>query len=222
MVGVLLTFLMLLATVGGTVVSYRLGESSERENALAINAFDLEGAVRQIAGNLQLPDAEQTVALGKDTQSLISSARQSIGILRSAGSLSPLMKRAVDRTTAYLTAAQVDVGAHTSDTPKQVGSADYLGDLVDQVATDAQGSAHAASVEERTGGIAILLVVLVLVVNGVLWQGRQRRRSDVLATRAQGLAEFEAMIENSSDLFFLTDSADRTLYVGRGGMRGTP
>jgi diguanylate cyclase (GGDEF)-like protein/PAS domain S-box-containing protein len=212
MVAVLLTLLMLLATVGGTVISYRLGQSAERENALAINAFDLDGAVRQISGNLQLPNAEQTISLEKETQSLVVAARQSIGLLRSVRPLSLPMKRAVDRTTAYLATAEVDVRAHTSDTPKQVRSADSLGDLVDNVATDAQGSAHAASVDERTGGIAILLIVLVLVVNGVLWQGRQRRRSAVMTTRAEGLAEFEAMIEKSSDLFFLTDSDNRTLY----------
>jgi diguanylate cyclase (GGDEF)-like protein/PAS domain S-box-containing protein len=219
MVGVLLALLMLLATVGGTIVSYRLGQSAESENAQAINAFDLEGAVRQISGNLQLPNAEQTESLEKDTQSVISSARQSIGVLRSSGSLSPLMKRAVGRTTAYLTAAEVDVRAHSSDTPNQIRSADSLGDLIDQAADEAQGSAHAASVDERAGGIGILFVVLVLVVNGVLWQGRQRRRSAVIASQAEGLAEFEAMIENSSDLFFLTDTVDRTLYCSPSAAR---
>ena len=210
--GVLLSAVMLFAAVGGTVITYRLGQSAEKENALAINAFDLEGALRQISGNLQLPNPEQTASIEKDTQSLISAARQSIGLVRSTGSLSPLTKLAVDRTTAYLDSAEVDARAHTSNTPKQVRSDDSLGDLVDQVATEAQGSAHAASVDERTGGIAILLVVLVLVAAGVHWQGRQRRRSAVIASQAEGLAEFEAMIENSTDLFFLTDADNRTLY----------
>ena len=210
--GVLLTALMLFATVGGTVITYRLGQSAQSDNGLAINAFDLEGALRQISGNLQLPISEQTASIGKDTQSLISAARQNIGLVRSTGTLSPLTRRAVDRTTAYLVSAEVDVRASRPDTPKEVRSADSLGDLVDQVATEAQGSANAASVDERTGGIAILLVVLVLVATGVHWQGRQRRRSAVVASQAEGLAEFEAMIENSSDLFFLTDTANRTLY----------
>jgi diguanylate cyclase (GGDEF)-like protein/PAS domain S-box-containing protein len=219
MVGVLLTAVMILVAVGGTAITYRLGQSAERENALAINAFDLEGALRQISGNLQLPNSEQTTSIEKDTQSLISAARQSIGLIRSTGTLSPLTKRAVERTTAYLDSAEIDARAHTSATPKEVRSADSLGDLVDQVATEAQGSAHAASVDERTGGIAILLVVLVLVVAGVLWLGRQRRRLAVIASQAEGLAEFEAMIENSTDLFFLTDAGNRTLYCSPSAAR---
>jgi diguanylate cyclase (GGDEF)-like protein/PAS domain S-box-containing protein len=217
--GVLLTVLMLLATVGGTVITYRQGQSAESENALAINAFDLQGAVRQIAGNLQLPNSEQTASLGKDTQSLIIAARQSIGSVRSHGTLSPLVKQAIGRTTAYLDSAESDIKAHTSDTPKQIRSADSLGDLIDEVATEAQGSAHAASFDERTGGIAILLLVLVLVVAGVLWQGRQRRHSALIASKAEGLAEFEAMIENSSDHFFLTDSVNRMRYCSPSAAR---
>src|ERR1019366_6886899 len=196
MVGVLLAAVMLLATVGGTVATYRLGDSAESDNALAINAFDLNSALRQISGNLQLPNSEQTASLEKDTQSLIPEARQSIGLVRSHGTLPPLMKLAMDRTTAYLGAVEGDVRSHKSETPSEVRLAESFGDLVDQAATDAQGSAHAASVDERTGGIAILLVVLVLVVAGVLWQGRQRRRSAVIASQAEGLVEFEAMIEN--------------------------
>jgi diguanylate cyclase (GGDEF)-like protein/PAS domain S-box-containing protein len=217
--GVLLAVLMLLATVGGTAITYRQGQSAESENALAINAFDLEGAVRQISGNLQLPNSEQTASLEKDTQLVISAARQSIGSVRSHGTLSSLMKQAIDRTTAYLDSAESDVNAHTSDTPTQIRSADSLGDLIDDAADEAQGSAHAASVDERTGGIAILLVVLVLVSNGVYWQGRQRRRSAVIASQTEGLAEFEAMIENSSDLFFLTDTANRTRYCSPSAAR---
>jgi diguanylate cyclase (GGDEF)-like protein/PAS domain S-box-containing protein len=125
----------------------------------------------------------------------------------------------VERTAAYLDSAEVDARAHSSATPKEVRSADSLGDLVDQVATEAQGSANAASVDERTGGIAILLVVLALVAAGVHWQGRERRRSAVIASQAEGLAEFEAMIENSSDLFFLTDAANRTLYCSPSAAR---
>ena len=219
MVGVLLTAVMILAAVGGTVTTYRLGQSAESENALAINAFDLNSALREISGNLQLPNVEQTTSLEKDTQSIVSGARQSIGLVRSNGTLPPLMKLAIDRTTAYLDTVEGDIRAHTSDTPKEVRSADALGDLVDQAATEAQGSAHAASVDERTGGIAILLLVLVLVVGGVLWQGRQRRRSAVIASQAEGLAEFEAMIENSTDLFFLTDARNRTLYCSPSAAR---
>ena len=85
------------------------GSVRREENALAINAFDLDGAVRQISGNLQLPNAEQTISLEKETQSLVVAARQSIGLLRSVRPLSLPMKRAVDRTTAYLATAEVDV-----------------------------------------------------------------------------------------------------------------
>ena len=136
MVGVLLTAVMILAAVVGTVATYRLGQSAESENALAINAFDLHGALRQISGNLQLPNSEQTASLETDTQSIISGARQSIGLVHSYGTLPPRMTRAMDRTTAYLDAAEGDVKAHTSDTPKQVRSADSLGDLVDQAVVD--------------------------------------------------------------------------------------
>ena len=212
MAGVLLTAVMLLVTVGGTVTAYRQGQFAESENVLAINAFDLEGAVRQASGNLQLPNAEQTASLEKDTQSVIYAARQTIRSVRSHGTLSLLMKRAMDRSTVYLDSIEGDVRTRTSDTPKQIRSADSLGDLIDRAADEAQKSAHAASVDERTGGIAILLLVLVFVVAGVLWQGRQRRRSAVIASQAEGLAEFEAMIENSTDLFFLTDSDNRTMY----------
>ncbi len=219
MVGVLLTVVMLLAAVGGTIATYRLGQSAESDNALAINAFDLSGALRQISGNLQLPNVEQTASIEKDTQSVVSGARQSIGLVRSHGTLPPLMKLAMDRTTAYLGAVEADVRARTSDTPKEIRSADSLGDLVDQAATEAQGSANAASVDERTGGLVILLLVLVLVVAGVLWQGRQRRRWAVIASQAEGLAEFESMIENSTDLFFLTDAGNRTLYCSPSAAR---
>jgi diguanylate cyclase (GGDEF)-like protein/PAS domain S-box-containing protein len=217
--GALLTVLMLLVTVGGTVTTYRQGQSAETENALATNAFDLVGAVRQISGNLQLPNSEQTAFLETDTQSLISAARQSIRLVRSAETVSPLMKRAMGRTTAYLDVIEGDVRAQASETPKDVRSADSLGDLVDQAATDAQASAHAASVDERMGGIAVLLVVLALVVAGVLWQGRQRRRWAVVASQAEGLAEFEAMVENSSDLFFLTDTGNQMRYCSPSAAR---
>jgi diguanylate cyclase (GGDEF)-like protein/PAS domain S-box-containing protein len=210
---------MLLAAVGGTAATYRLGQSAESDNALAINAFDLNSALRQISGNLQLPNLEQTASLKKETQSVVSGARQSIALVRSDGTLSPLMKLAIDRSTAYLNAVEGVVRAHSSDAPSQVQSADSLSDLVDQAATEAQGSAHAASVDERTGGIAILLLVLLLVVAGVLWQGRQRRRSAVIASQAEGLADFEAMIENSTDLFFLTDTDNRTQYCSPSAAR---
>jgi diguanylate cyclase (GGDEF)-like protein/PAS domain S-box-containing protein len=218
-VGVLLTAVMVLTAVGGTVATYRLGQSAESDNALAINAFDLNSALRQISGNLQLPNVEQTAALEKDTQSIVLGARQSIGLVRSNGTPPPLMKLAIDRSTTYLDTVEGDIRVHTFDAPNEIRSADALGDLVDQAATEAQTSAHAASVDERTGGIGILFLVLVLVVAGVLWQGRQRRRSAIVASQAEGLAEFEAMIENSTDLFFLTDAGNRTLYCSPSAAR---
>ena len=217
--GVLVTVLMLLATFGGTVATYRLGQSAQSENALAINAFDLNSALRQISGNLQLPRLEQTASLEKDTQSVVPGAHQSIRLIRAHGALPPLMKLAIDRTTVYLDAVEVDVRTHSSETAGEIRSADAVSDLVDQAATEAQASARAASVDERTGGIAILFLVLLFVVAGTLSQGRQRRRSAVIATRAEGLAEFEAMIENSTDLFFLTDSANQTAYCSPSAAR---
>src|ERR1700735_1850443 len=101
-VGVLLTAVMLLAAVGGTVATYRLGQSAESGNALAINAFDLSSALQQIAGNLQLPKLEQSASLEKDTQSVVSGALESIALVRSDGNLPPLMQLAMDRTTSFL------------------------------------------------------------------------------------------------------------------------
>ena len=220
MVGVLLTAVMILAAVGGTVATYRLGQSAESENALAINAFDLNSALREISGNLQLPNVEQTTSLEKDTQSIVSGARQSIGLVRSNGTLPPLMKLAIDRTTTisqhcrrryqgtYLRHAERGPLGRCTWRSRRPSS--YRGAGV-------RATRHPSMREREESPYCSSSSSWSLAE--CFGKGEQRRRSAVIASQAEGLAEFEAMIENSTDLFFLTDARNRTLYCSPSAAR---
>jgi PAS domain S-box-containing protein len=212
------------AIVGGTVASYRLSQSAERESNIAIDTFDLHGDLRQLAGDLHLPRVDRTAGVESDIASAIAGGRQAIGGLRAEGALSPLLVRAIDESATYLEFAQRAIAptqsvAATTGARASVAAADAMGDLVDRAATQAEQSAHREALDGRIGGIAVLLLVVAFVGFGLLLRARQRRRDAVSATQAEARAQFEAMVEHSSDLFFLTGNDNRTQYCSPSAAR---
>jgi diguanylate cyclase (GGDEF)-like protein/PAS domain S-box-containing protein len=216
---------VLLAMLGvfvvGTIATYQFSQSAERESNIAINAFDLHGDLRQIAGDLNLPDANRTTQVRRDVTSAITGAQQSIREIRAMGGASLPLEHAINKSQAYLKSARHALASSTSPKTLQgsVAAADAVGDLVDRAATGAEQSANRAALDGRIGGVLVLFLVVLMFASGLLWLARQRRRGAVMATRAEASAQFETMIEHSSDLFFLTSDDDRTQYCSPSAAR---
>jgi diguanylate cyclase (GGDEF)-like protein/PAS domain S-box-containing protein len=218
-----LSFLVLAVVIAATALSYSLSSSAERQSTLAIDAYDLHGDLRQIAGALALPSDEQTPSVRADIVSAIAGGRHEVSEIRGAGTTSPTLERASDEAAGYLDDAAHQVASATTDAGgtqgRQFTSADAVGDLVDRAASAAEQASDRAGRDSRIGEIAVLLFVVLVIAGGLLWRSRQRRRSAVVAAQASALELFEAMIEQGSDLFFVTGDDDRTIYCSPSAAR---
>jgi diguanylate cyclase (GGDEF)-like protein/PAS domain S-box-containing protein len=202
--------MIVLAILGGTISSYALSQSAERDAGTAINAFDLHGDLLTVTGNLNLPLADRTAIVQKETLSAIADARQGIGELRAGGGNSAILNKAIKQSEKYVEFATREIKS-LAPTPEHVNGSN-ASVLVDRAATRAESAAHATALDGRIGGVVVLLLVVLFVGFGLLWRARQRRRQAVSDSLAGARAQFEAMVENGSDLFFLTDDDDRTQY----------
>jgi diguanylate cyclase (GGDEF)-like protein/PAS domain S-box-containing protein len=221
LVGGLVILFVVGVLVAGTAVSYHFSVSAERQSGLAINAYDLHGDLRQIAGDFAMAPSQQTSAVQADTASAIAGGRQSIKELRRAGNLPPHMQLAVKEANTYLEAAerQLRGGSAADTTETGIASADAISDVVDRAAGEAELASDRASEDSRNGEIGLLVGAVVIVGVGLLWWSRRRRAAAVVATQADERAQFEAMIEQSTDLFFLTGDDNETTYCSPSAAR---
>jgi diguanylate cyclase (GGDEF)-like protein/PAS domain S-box-containing protein len=206
----LIVFMIVLAIFGGTVSSYTLSQSAERDASTAIDAFDLHGDLLAVKGYLNLPPADRTRSVEKETLSAIVGARQGIGELRAVGEISPILNQAIYQSGKYVEFAVREIKSSSPTSDREAGSNAPV--LVDRAARQAEHAAHETALEGRIGGVVVLLLVVAFVGLGLLWRARQRRRQAVSDSLSNARAQFEAMVENGNDLFFLTDDDDRTQY----------
>jgi diguanylate cyclase (GGDEF)-like protein/PAS domain S-box-containing protein len=226
--GPLLILVIVAVSLGGLGASYWFSQSAERANALAINAFDLRGDLGEIAIDLSLPPAQWTPHIRSDLASSIAGAQQEIREMRAAGGITPLLARAIQDSNLYLDDAERQVaGAQpvqsgpSTGTQLTVSSPDVVQHLVDQAATEVQQSAVRAARNGRLGGVAALLGVVLIVTVGLIFRQRERerRRQELSASEAETRAQFEAMVEHSTDLFFLTKEGNRVQYCSPSAAR---
>jgi diguanylate cyclase (GGDEF)-like protein/PAS domain S-box-containing protein len=208
--------IMIAVLVAGTVTSYQLSQSTERENGIAINAYDLRGDLFLIAADLGLPAAYRTKGIHQEVMLAIERAHDEISEIVSAGNTPLLLERAIRASGVYLLIAQralSDTAAATLLRTSQLNrAAASAGDLEERAATQVEQSAHRTSVDGRVGGIIALILVVLSIALGLLWYSRRRRIEAVTVTRAETSAQFETIIENSSDLIFLTGDAGQPQY----------
>ena len=214
-VGPALLVVIVAVSLGGLAASYEFSQSSERANSLAINAFDLRGDLGEIAIDLSVPADQRTPAIRSDLVSAIPSAQQETREMRAAGDIPPLLVRGLDESAIYLDGAERQVaGAQPADAQVAVSSPDVVQHLVDQGATQVELSAVRSGRIGRTGGVAAFLGVVVVMAIGLVLRQRERdrRRQEVLASEAAARVQFEAMIEHSTDMFFLTNDSHQAYY----------
>lgn len=215
--------IVVVVLVAGTVASYQFSQTTERENGVAINAYDLRGDLFQITADLELPAAYRAIDIRQDIAFAIAGAHEEIGEIEEAGDTPPLLQRALEASRVFLTLAQ-----HASDgtTPATLirtaqidRAAAAAGDLEDRAARQVEASAHRSSVAGRTDEIVALVVVVMLIALALLWYSRRREHEAVALTREATSAQFENIIENSSDLIFLTDEIGQPLYCSPSAAR---
>lgn len=174
--GLGLSLLVLAVVIAGTTLSYNLSSSAQRQSTVAIDAYDLHGDLRQIAGALALPPDEQSPSVRNDIEAAIAGGRRGVPEIRSAGPLSPLLERAVNDSAAYLDHAEQQVNSSRTEAGgtrgQQFTSADAVGDQVDRAATEAEQASDRAARDSRIGEVAVLVfVVMVMVIAvGLLWR----------------------------------------------------
>jgi diguanylate cyclase (GGDEF)-like protein/PAS domain S-box-containing protein len=203
---------MVVVSLGGLAASYNFNRSAGRGVNLAINAFDLRGDLGQLAIDLQSTNGVRTAQLQHDLASLISSADQEISDMRTNGDASPLLSRALDHSATYLDFVKRSLApAGTKVTTVSIENVD---ELIDQAATQVEQAALDANSNVNLGTDATLFGVVLFVVLGFLVreQERGRRRTAVLASEEASRAQFEAMVEHSTDLLFLTDDNLKVQY----------
>jgi diguanylate cyclase (GGDEF)-like protein/PAS domain S-box-containing protein len=214
--GLAFALVMVAVLVAGTVASYDFSESTERQNANAINAYDLRGDLFHIASDLGLPASYQTQSIHEEVRVAIARARDEISEIVEAGNAPPLLMIAINASRAYLSIAQralSDSGAAVAIRTSQLNrAAAYAADLEERAATQVERSAHRSSVEGRLDGIFALVLVVLLIALGLLWYSRRRRIEAVAETREETSARFETIIESSSDLIFLTSESGQPQY----------
>jgi diguanylate cyclase (GGDEF)-like protein/PAS domain S-box-containing protein len=199
----------------GTIASYQFSQSTERENGVAINAYDLRGDLFQIAADLGLPAAYRTIAIRREVAFAIAGGHDEISEIVEAGNTPPLLEHAIRASRAYLSLAQNALAGSTASrlrTAQLDRAAAFAGDLEDRAATQVEQSAHSASIAGRVDGILALIFVVLSIASGVLWYTRRRRVEAVTGTRAETSARFETIIENSIDLIFLTSEIGEPQY----------
>ncbi|MGB8180086.1 MAG: EAL domain-containing protein [Acidimicrobiales bacterium] len=213
--GLAFPLIMIAVLVAGTVTSYQFSQSTERENGIAINAYDLRGDLFLIAADLGLPAAYRTKSIHQEVMLAIERAHDEISEIATAGDTPPLLERALRASGVYLSIAQRALSGtaatllRTSQLDRAAASA---GDLEERAATQVEQSAHRTSLDGRVGGIIALILVVLSIALGLLWYSRRRRIQAVTVTRAETSAQFETIIENSSDLIFLTGDAGQPQY----------
>jgi diguanylate cyclase (GGDEF)-like protein/PAS domain S-box-containing protein len=217
--------LMIAVLVGGTVASYQFSRSTDRENGIAINAYDLRGDLFQIAGDLGLPTAHRSLRIQRDLALAFEGAHDEISEIEAAGNTPVLLKSAIREDLKYLSIEEHAVSATPSTAlsgTKQLAlaaAASNAGDREDRAATQAEQIALRSSVDGRLDGVLALLFVALSLAFGLLWFARQRRAGAVSATRAEANAQYETIIENSSDLIFLTSGDGRIEYCSPSAAR---
>ena len=217
----LLTFAVILSVViGGAVANYRLSQYSERQSGLAIDTYNLHGDLRQIVGDLAISTAQRSGAVESDLRLAVADAQRSIAAIESAGPFSANVSRATNTAASYLDSVVSDLkSGSTAVGGAASGPGDHAADLVDGVAGNADQQSSIAASESRDWGLGVLLFVALEVGVGLLWWSRERRREAITATMAAEREQFEAMIEKSSDLFFLTGADNRTSYCSPSAAR---
>jgi hypothetical protein len=83
--GLAFPIFMIAVLAVGTVASYQFSQSTERENGVAINAYDLRGDLFHIAADLGLPAAYRTKSIRQEVVLAIGSARVEISEIVTAG-----------------------------------------------------------------------------------------------------------------------------------------
>lgn len=219
--GVLLLVVVLLVIAGGMVASYSLSTFAKNESAVAIDTFDLHGDLGTISGDLSLPQTDRTAAINSDITSAISGGLTEISEIRANKGNIDSLTQAINASETYIKlAAQQLASTQHGGSGVTIGSTSLalmrvsVGDRVDNAGAQAEVSAQRAASEVRTGGVISLLLVVIFVVIGVLWLARM-----VQAAHARARVRFEAMIENSSDLSFLTGDDHQTQYCSPSAAR---
>lgn len=210
--GPLLVVVMVAVSLGGLVASYNSNQSAARGMNLAINAFDLRGDLGQIAIDLGDVKSARNKAWQNDMASAVSSADQEISNMRSSGDVPQLLLNSLNKSAKYLDFVQASA---TPAGPKAtVVSLDVVDHLLDQAATDVEQTALKANSNVRVGTVATLFGVVLVVALGLVVreQERGRRRAAARASEDALRAQFEAMVEHSTDLLFLTDESNRIKY----------
>jgi diguanylate cyclase (GGDEF)-like protein/PAS domain S-box-containing protein len=214
--GLAIPLVMIAVLVAGTVASYQLSQSTERENGIAINAYDLRGDLFLIAADLGVPREYQTKSIQQDVTGAIARAQDEISEIVTAGNTPPLLEHAIQASREYLSIAQralSGTAATTSTGKSQLDrAAASAGSLEELAATQVEQSAHRSSTDGRLDGIIALIFVVLSIALGLLWYSRRRRIEAVTVTREETSAQFEAIIENSSDLIFLTNQFGQPQY----------
>jgi diguanylate cyclase (GGDEF)-like protein/PAS domain S-box-containing protein len=207
---------MIAVLVAGTVASYQFSQSTERENGIAINAYDLRGDLFLIAADLGLPAAYRTESIHHEVILAVGRAQDEISEIVTAGNTPPLLKRAIHASTVYLSLAESALSGTTAVTSLRTSqlnrAAASAGVLEERAASQVELSAHHSSIDGRVDGIIALIFVVLSIALGLLWYSRRRRTEAVSVTRAETSARFETIIENSSDLIFLTGEVGEPQY----------
>jgi diguanylate cyclase (GGDEF)-like protein/PAS domain S-box-containing protein len=214
--GLAFPLVMIAVLAAGTIASYQFSQSTERQNGIAINAYDLRGDLFQIAAGLGLPAAYRTESIHQEIILAIEGARHEISEIVSAGNTPALLDRAIRASRVYLSIAQSALSGTTPAPSLRTSQLDRAaasaGDLEDRAATEVEQSAHSSSIAGRVDGIVTLIFVVISIAFGLLWYSRRRRIEAVTGTRAETSARFESIIESSSDLIFLTSAEGQPQY----------
>jgi diguanylate cyclase (GGDEF)-like protein/PAS domain S-box-containing protein len=214
--GLAFPIFMIAVLAVGTVASYQFSQSTERENGVAINAYDLRGDLFQIAADLGLPAAYRTKSIRQEVVLSIEGARDEISEIVTAGHTPPLLERAIRASRVYLPLAQRALSgiaaASLIGTSQLDRAAASAGHLEGRAASQVEQSAHRSSVDGRVDGILALIFVVLSIACGLLWYSRRRQIEAVTGTLAATSARYETIIENSSDLIFLTGEAGQPQY----------
>jgi diguanylate cyclase (GGDEF)-like protein/PAS domain S-box-containing protein len=210
--GPLLVVVVVGVSMGGLVASYNFNQSAKGGINLAITAFDLRGDLGQMGIDLGTEQSNRSVDGHDDLVSSLASARQEIGSMRSSGHAPPLLLRTLNVATKYLDFVQGSLAP--AGTKVSAVSIDDVDHLLDQAATEVQQSALRANSNATLGTVATLFGVVLFVVVGLLVRERERSRRRTAASDSEDAirAQFEAMVEHSTDLLFLTDESTQIQY----------
>jgi diguanylate cyclase (GGDEF)-like protein/PAS domain S-box-containing protein len=215
-VPLLIAAVVVAAIAGGSTASYRVSQSALHTSRSAADAYNLRGDLLLVASYSEIPRRERSAVQKYASALAVGAVRQDIQKLRSDGGLSPLLRSGVAASALYVRTAADPVAlakpATNDGASATAGPAQSVTRLVDRAADATARSANQLAVDERISAIAMLLLVLSSLAFGLLWLSRLRRRQAVSASQDESLRQFEAMVENGSDLLLLTDINHRVIY----------